>query len=412
MKFFPGTTQRIALRHITTRPASSAVTMITAVAVCGVAVATAAIICVLSVFNGFREFLTDNNNRFIPDVEITPHKGKVFENSSDLLKRVAVIKGVASARESLTDNALVIYQGREMPITLKGVDTRKWRAAYCIDSVMIGESRFISPSQDNGVTEAALSIGVANRLRFYDPAEKILLFAPRRHGRYNPANPAMAFIADSLTVTGVYQTLRSEMDENMIISDISLARRLFSYDDCSSEIEVTADKGVSPSNLADRIREKLGKGYVVRDRMQQQQLNFRMVNIEKWVSALLLLFILLIASFNIISSMSMVILEKQNTFPVLRALGMTRRGVGNIYGWESLYVTMAGGASGVVLGVLLVWLQSRYGLIGFSGDIESMILRAYPVKLEITDILATIGAVGVIGGITAAVAASFARSRA
>lgn len=399
----------MAWRYLRSRKSRSAVGAIAVVAVCGVAAATAAIICVLSVFNGFRSVLTGNLCRFSPDVEITPASGKVFDDTDTLLGLTAATDGVDEAWPVLTDNALAINQGREMPITLKGVDPDVWRRHTAIDSAMLADGRLFSSGTDT--PGCILSVGAASQLAFYEPGESVLLFAPRRNARYNAANPAAAFMTDSVCVTGVFQSRRQEMDENTVICDLATARRLFVYESQASSIEVAARPGVRSDILAERLRKTLGDKVRVKDRLEQQQINFRMINIEKWMSFLLLAFILVIASFNIVSTMSMIVVEKQGQMMTLRALGLSRRRIGAIFGWESIYVTAIGGSAGLILGTTLCLLQKQYGLIRFSGDASQMIMSCYPVRLQMTDIVITAAIVTAVGCVTAMIASAFSRSR-
>ena len=240
----------------------------------------------------------------------------------------------------------------------------------------------------------------------------MLIFAPRREGRVNMANPMSSFITDSVGVADVFQAMQSEYDEKTVFCDISTARDLFQYDSEITSAEVTALPGVNPEALAASISDRLGPSADVKDRFRQQDLDFRMVEIEKWVSFLLLIFILVIASFNIISTLCMLILEKQSSMSTLSAIGMSRRDIGSVFWWESVYVSLIGGVSGILLGLVLCLLQEHFGLIKLVGDPEALVVTAYPVVVEARDVLIAFIPVLVIGLLTASIAAAFARSRA
>lgn len=397
------------------RQSHSAIRAISAVAVCGVAVATAAIICVLSVFNGFREIIGDRLDSLAPDVMVTPAKGKVFADADSLATVLKDVKGVATATPSLTDNALALYRGHEMPVTLKGVDFTAWRRVTAIDSIIVDGGKVPSQPEDaEGYPQAVFSIGAAAQLGLSPEAARVLLFSPRRVGRVNLANPAGSFVADSVSVAAIYQADQSDYDGNMVVAGLDAVRTLFQYDGAeASAVEVAAAPGTTPETLAARITDRLGdpSRYVVRDRARQQEVNFRMVSIEKWVTFLLLFFILVIASFNIVSTLCMAVIEKDRSMQTMRALGMTRRAVGRVFWWESIYVTLAGGLAGITIGVALCLLQQRFGLIKLAADPGELIVSAYPVRLLGRDILATLVPVGAVGLLTAAVASLFARQR-
>lgn len=376
----------IAWRYLISKKSHSAVGAISVVSICGMAVATAAIICVLSVFNGFRQTITDRLDVLTPDILVSPVKGKVFDDADATAAKFRRIPGVKTAIPVLADNALAICRAQEMPVFLKGV------------------TGFSSPEL------ADISIGTAAGLgaRVDD---NILLFAPRREGRVNLANPAASFITDSVTVVNIFQTNRAETDQNTIITDIETVRDLLQYDGEASSIDINAEEGANISSIIKTLKQDLGPTFSVKDRMEQQQMDYRMISIEKWITFLLLFFILVIASFNVISSLSMLVLDKEKSIGTLRAIGFSRRNIGSVFFWQSIFVTGIGGAAGIALGVLLTLLQQNFGLIRLQGDPDTLLVTAYPVQLQAMDILFTLMPVVAIGLFTAILTSRFAKSR-
>ena len=401
-----GLSAAIARRYLISKKSHSAVGAISVVSICGMAVATAAIICVLSVFNGFKGVIGDRVDSLAPDVLVTPAKGKVFSNTDSILSLLSSVSGIRKAIPSLTDNALALHDSREMPVTLKGIDIEAYRSITSLDSLMI--DRLPAPSSDS---PGILSIGAASRLSAL-PGDRILIFTPRRIGRVNLANPASSFLSDSVENIAVFRSDRKEIDENMVIVDIELARELLQYDSEASAIEIQAKQGSDTHALAAEIQSTLGNSFVVKDRMRQQEMNFRMVNIEKWVTFLLLFFILVIASFNIISSLSMLVLEKEKSLSTLAAIGFSGKGIGRIFFWESIYVAGIGGSAGIVLGLILSLFQQHFGFIKIQGDPDSLSVVSYPVTVDPKDIIITIIPIVLIALVTAFITASFARTRA
>lgn len=399
---------RIAWRYLRAPKSHSAVSAISIISVVGVAVATAAIICVLSVFNGFRSLLNDSLDTLAPDVLVTPASGKTFSDTDSLVNLIGSIDGAEIVMPSVCDNALAISQSREMPIAIRGVDPKLYSKITSIDSIMIDGTSYAGFS----ATDAAISVGVARQLGIFETGgEPLFIFAPKREGRVNLANPLMSFVTDSLNVAGIFQAMQSEYDENTVVCDIDVARSLFQYTDECTSIEVRASEGTSPQALANAISKRLGDRATVKDRIRQQEMNFRMISIEKWVTFLLMVFILLIASFNIISTLCMLIIEKQQSMSTLSSLGMTRRSIGMTFWWESIYVTLIGGVSGIIIGVALCLIQQHFGFIKLSGDPSAMIVSAYPVVVEWGDIALAIAPVLVIGLVTASVSSAFSKSR-
>ena len=398
---------RIAWRYLRAPKSHSAVSAISIISVVGVAVATAAIICVLSVFNGFRSILTDKLDILTPDVIVTPAEGKTFADGDSVAAAIAGVQGVYMALPTVVDNALAIVNSREMPVTLRGVDLQRYPLITRIDSIMTGGVPLSSLTPG----DVAASVGVARQLGFYNGDVPMFIFAPRREGRVNLANPISSFLTDSVVVADIFQAMQTEYDENSVICDISTARDLFQYDSEATAIEVKAEPGTNLSRLSKEISGRLGPSAVVKDRYRQQDVNFRMVEIEKWVTFLLLIFILVIASFNIISTLSMLVLEKQQSMSTLSALGMSRGKIGAVFWWESIYVTLLGGIAGIIFGLILCLLQQHFGLIRLGGDPAAMVIQAYPVKVELTDVAIALIPVAVIGLLCAWTTSAFARSR-
>lgn len=405
----------IAWRYMRSRRSHSAVRAISIVAVCGVAVATAAIVCVLSVFNGFRDIIGNRLDTLTPDVIVTPATGKVFTDVDSLIRLIVAIDGVEVATPTLTDNALALYNGREMPVTLKGVDYDAWRKVTAADSIIADGGSIptsASYSSETEVNDAVISIGTAAQLGVTPTDTRILLFVPRREGRVNLANPASSFLTDSINVAAITKADQSDYDADLVVAPLPMVRDLFQrYGNEASAIEIKASATTDPTRLSEKVSAALGDGAVVKDRMRQQELNFRMVQIEKWVTFLLLFFILVIASFNIISSLCMAVIEKSRSMSTLHALGFTRSQVGAVFGWESMGVTLCGGLLGILLGGALCLLQQKFGFIRLDGNPDSLIVQAYPVRVMLSDILMTLVPVVATGALTALIAAAFARQR-
>ncbi|MDE6023638.1 MAG: ABC transporter permease [Muribaculaceae bacterium] len=399
----------IALRYLFGKKSHSAVNAIALVSVAGVAVATAAVVCVLSVFNGFQSILSERLDNLSPDLMVTPREGKTIENGDSLASEIAKIPGVSVATPTLTDNALGFFNGRETPVTLKGVVPDQYSKVTSIDSLRVTEGQSL---QDSEISNAALiSIGLAYKLSLFELGKPLTVFAPKRTGRFNPANPAAAFVMDSLYVADVFQSLQDEYDENCIFTDISLVRDLLLYDRQATAIEIKANDGTNISQLLSAVSGRIGDKYVVKDKLMLQELNFRMVQIEKWMTFLLLFFILVIASFNIITTLSMLVLEKEDSLHTLSAIGMNRKSIAGVFRWESFLVSMFGAVIGLFLGSTLCILQEQYGFITIANNGQDMVPMAYPVKLIGTDLLVTIVPIILITAVCAYVAGSFAKSR-
>lgn len=399
-------------RFLGTPRSHGAIGAVGMVSVAGVAVATAAVVCVLSVFNGFRSMLSERLDILAPDAVVLPSEGKTLPDG-ERVARAAMRTGLArEALPTVTDQALAIFGGREMPVSLKGVDIRRLSAMTGLDSVLIAGSRLPQRYTGGERSQGVAAIGTAVQLGNMLPGDELMIFAPRRHGRLNMANPLASFITDSISLTGVYETHQSDYDENTLLVPLEVARRLFQYTTEATSVEVAALDGVDPAHLAKTLQRQLGDGVVVKDRLQMQETNFKMVSVEKWVSFLLLLFILVIASFNIISTLTMLVLEKRRSMPPLRATGASRGLIGRIFSWQSVYVSLSGTLAGIALGLVLCLLQQHFGLLRLAGDPTQLLVTAYPVKVVWTDLLIVLAPCAVITAVTALVTGRFARSQA
>lgn len=422
---------KIAGRYLTSKKSHSAVSAIATVSVVGVAVATAAIICVLSVFNGFGKIIMSASDRILPDIMITPAAGKTIPQADSIASVASAVAGVEEAMPSIAEQALALHDGYEMPIILKGVKQEPYSKITNVPELIAdGGSYILSSNLPEGrpryeydeememyfeVTDtmtyfALPAIGSAAHLGTV-PGSKLLIFAPRREGAINMADPVTSFLSDSVTVAATIQSDRPEFDSNTIIVDIDLARRLLQYSDEASAIELKIADNASADAIAADLSRRLGKGFIIKNRLQQQEINFHMVEIEKWITFLLLSFILLIASFNCISTLSMLVLEKEKSLSTLSAIGMRHNAIASIFAWESLYVTMIGFFAGAAIGLGLCLLQEHFGLLRFSGDSSQMLVSAYPVVVKWTDLVAVCIPTLLIGTLTAWVTARFARSR-
>lgn len=423
----------IARRYLRSKKSHGAVSAIALVSIAGVAIATAAVVCVLSVFNGFRDVLESKLDSLTPDITVTPANGKAFENSDSLCSLLLSLPGVEGVNPVVSDKAIIISGGREMPVTVKGVDPEKTLRFTGLEQAILpgGQMAFADKKPapdleddaeidlevldamltDTVIAEALPSVGVATRMGNLVPGETIRLLVPKRNARYNSANPGASFVIDSLMITGVFETKQREFDENTVIVPIGVARNLFQYSDEATSFEVFTSPGADIRDLTRRIESLPGGNAVATDRARIHEINFRMINIEKWVSFLLLAFILMIAGFNIISTMTMLVLEKRRQISIMSYVGMSGRLIGGIFSRESLYVSLTGGVAGIIIGVVLCLLQQEFGLIRLAGDPSTLLMSVYPVKIVWTDVALAFVPCVVLGILTAFIAGSFARQR-
>lgn len=389
------TALRIALRYLFSRKRHNAVNVISWISVAGVAVATAAIVCVLSVFNGFSGIAMSRLSEIDPDIKIVPVSGKTFSNADSLAAELARRPEFEVAVPVVEERALAIYAGRQMPVSIKGVPDNYGEVTNIESTVIDGELM----SRDGDFPCAALSVGVALSLNarpgYYDLLQ---LYAPRRIGRVNTANPMTAFRGDSLIVSAVYEVEQSEYDTDRAIVPLSTARKILDYTNDGTAIEIKLAQGVGEKRGLAVAQKAIGGDGIAQTRLMQQAESFRMISVEKWITFLMLAFILVIASFNVLSIMSMLIIEKKDNIATLSALGATPGLVRRIFVLEGWLISLLGGAVGMLVGIALCVAQQHWGLIKLNGDPSQLSVTVYPVHLEFGD-LAAIAFIVVLTGL-------------
>ena len=384
---------RVALRYLFAPKSHAAVNIISLISMAGIAVAAFAMVCVLSVFNGFTDLAASRMSAIDPEIKITRQYGAVIADGDSLAAAVGAVDGVAHVRRVLEQRALADNDGDQMPVRVRGVEDNYSDVSRLSELVIDGEM-----IDGPAMQYALLSVGVAVRTGARPSLERpFMLTAPRRLGRINPAFPMAAFRTDTLFVSGVYQTNQGEYDEDLVYIPLESARRLFDYSTEITSLDVAVEPGHDAGDVARAIESQLGDTYVVADRMQQQEASFRMIRIEKWITFLMLVFVLVMASFNILSTMSMLIIEKEDNMRILTSLGASRGMLRRIFLDEGLLIALTGGFIGIVIGVILCLLQQHFGLISLGGDPSQMSIEYYPCRPAVADVLITACVVTVIG---------------
>lgn len=388
---------RIAFRYLVSRKSHGTVNTISAISVAAVAVAAAAMIIVLSVFNGFSSLAAGKLSRLDPDYMLVPVKGKTIAAADSLCALLRSIPGVASAEPEITEQAFATTpQGRRMGLIVKGM-TPAGLAASGLGGVIIDGDGSLAVT-DSLLPPSIISVGTAVSLNLRPSVDlcDFTLYEPRRLARVNPANPMGAFRSIPLQATGVYQIEQEEYDKDMVIIPYAVASRLLDYpSSVASSVAVQLRSGASASSVASALEKVAAERSLrVLDRFRQQQAAFRMIAVEKWITFLMLGFILLIASFNIVSTLYMMMLEKQANMRILHAMGATRAFVARIFVSQGWLIVVLGGVAGIILGSLLVLGQQHFGWIKLSAaDPSLMAVDSYPVVLFAGDILTTLLAV-------------------
>jgi len=376
----------IARRYLFSKKKHNAINIISGISVCGVALATLALVCTLSVFNGFQDMVAGFFTAFDPELKITIREGKVFEPQGAAFQEVRSLPEIAVWTETLEENAMVQYKDRQAMAIIKGVEDN-FEELTSIDSLLYGAGEFILHDSivDYGVLGVELISELGTGLQFVDPLQ---VYAPKRNVRVNMANPSASFNRDYLFSPGVvFVVNQQKYDARYILTSLSFARNLFNYDTEVSAVELKLKPGADVTAVQRKIARILGDEFVVLDRYEQQADVFRIMEIEKFISYLFLTFILAIACFNVIGSLAMLILDKREDVETLRNLGADDRLIARIFLFEGRLISLFGALSGIVLGLLLCYIQQRFGIISLGGGNGSFIVDAYPVSVHVTDVV-------------------------
>lgn len=386
----------IAKRYLISKKSHNLINVITWVSVAGVTIGTMALIIILSVFNGFEVLVTSLFNAFQPDLKIELAEGKTFRMSGFPKDRVNETPGVAYVFEVVEENALVQYNDKQHIVFLKGVDE-----GY--DTVSELNNYFIAGSfqlGSKGYPMAAIGAGVAYHLGLYlgDRSRTVNVFLPKRLRKSYSVLPDQSFNSAGVAVTGVF-ALQQEFDESYMVVPVSFARQLLDYNDEVTSLDIILEEGADEQAVKDMISEIAGEDYLVKDRFMQQELLYKVLRTEKWAIFVILAFILFIAAFNVIGSLSMLMLDKRKDISVLWSMGADKQMIRRIFLAEGMMISVAGGIIGLVLGGILALLQQEFGFISLGGEEGTYIIDAYPVKVKIEDflyVLVTVLAIGVL----------------
>ncbi len=388
----------IARRYLFSKKSTNAINVISMISMAGVVVATMALIIVLSVFNGFHDLVATFFTQFDPQLKVVPVEGKDAPSDDPVLTEIRQLPEVDVATESVEEMALAIYEGHQAMVTVKGVDDNFTELTH-INEIVYGDGEFQLHAAD--LEYGTLGIRLAQELgtgaRF---GNYLHVYAPRREGQLDLSNPQDGFVVDSLISPGVvFATRQGKYDRSYILAPIGFARRLFEQQGMLTSLELRLKAGSDLEAVKKRMRSIANGKYKVLDRFEQQADTFKIMQIEKFIAYIFLTFILIVACFNIIGSLSMLIIDKREDVVTLRNLGANDRQISSIFLFEGRLIVAIGAIVGVALGLLLCWLQQRFGLVGMGGSSGMFVVNAYPVSVHYQDVLLVFFTVLVVGSV-------------
>lgn len=393
----------IAKRYLLSKKSHQVINIISGVSIAGVALATLAMVCTLSVFNGFGKLVEIQSTAFNPDIRITATEGKVFTADTTMLSQLRDLPQISVVTQCIEEKAMVQYGGLQAMVTLKGVENNYTQQTNITDALIGNGTTTLKDSiADYAIPGAGLVTTLNSGISFVHPYE---IFAPRRGRKVSLTNPAANFNKGHLQASGyIFVVNQAEYDDNYILTSIDFTRKLFgrSASQVSSlELRLAPCSDLKASKKA--INGIIGNEYEVKDRREQQEDIFRIMEIEKFISYIFLTFILLVACFNIIGSLSMLILEKRKDVATLRSLGASDKLIINIFVCEGILISSIGAVIGIITGVAVSLAQEHWGLLALSGSGDNLLVDSYPVDVHFIDIALVFGTVVAVGLVAVAV---------
>ena len=387
----------IANRYLLAKKSHNLINIITWISIIGISVASFALIVVLSAFNGLEQVIASLNNRLTPDLQITPTMGKTIEMTSFPMGELKGIQGVDYVVPTITDDALFRSDEKQHIGQVKGVGL-EYQQIERLDEVMFGDGVM---TLSDGVHDFAIpGSGVAWRLGInpYSPYATVRIYVPKR-GNASQMSLESSFNSGVLNVQSTFAT-EQEVDEKMVLVPFEWLADLLEYDDKACAVELFLSPKADAGKVKKEVKAQVGEGFVVKDQQEQMATLYKIMRSEKWAVYVILTFILVLATFNVVGSLSMLMIEKRKDTEVLKALGADKRLIQRIFLNEGLLIAVAGGIIGLLLGIVLVLLQQWFGFVKF-GTGGNYVVDAYPVLLKLKDILLIFVTIVVVGGSSA-----------
>jgi lipoprotein-releasing system permease protein len=388
----------IARRYLISKKSVNVINLISGISVAGVTVGTFALVAILSAFNGLDSSIKSLFSSFDPDIKISAAQGKSFDLKDGNFEAIGQLNGISSVTPVIEEDALLRYgKDRQYFATLKGVPAN-YNEVSGLDTSSISSGRFILESQQ--IPFAVVGQGVAYYLsvglNFSDP---IHVYALKKgtHGRPSLAN---AFVHNTIYASGIFSN-QQEIDSKYVLVPFAYAQELFQMENRVSAVEIGLKAGTSENKIKEEITRILGQKFVVKTQFEQHELFYKVMQSEKWAIFLILGLILIIASFNILGALTMLIIDKKADIATLQSLGANQQLIRTIFLFEGWMISLIGAALGVILGLIVCWIQIEFGLLKIPGNEGSFIFEAYPVQVRFSDFLAIFLLVSGIGFLAA-----------
>lgn len=382
----------IAKRYLFSKKSHNLINILSGISVAGVTIGAMALIVVLSVFNGLESLISSMYNSFDPDLKIETTIGKTFNINTFPIQKLSKIDGIANYSEIVEENALLRYKNKQQIVQIKGVDNKFAKVSKIGNGIV--EGNFIL--QKGNVNFMVLGYGIYDMLgiQLNDFATSVSVYIPKRSKTIS-IDPTEAFNNEQIIPSGAF-SIQQDFDTKIVIVPLRFARKMLDYTTEVTALEIDLKSGFDADKVQSEVEKLIGKGYIVKNRFQQEEMFYKIIKTEKFAGILILSFILLIAAFNIVGSLSMLIIEKKKDIAILRSLGASNILIKRIFIFEGLLISLSGAFVGMILGGLICWIQQHFGVIPLEGS-GSFVVKYYPVQLQLLDFAKVTGIVFVIG---------------
>ncbi|MFZ4741570.1 MAG: FtsX-like permease family protein [Bacteroidales bacterium] len=382
----------IAKRYLFSKKSHNLINILSGISVAGVTIGAMALIVVLSVFNGLESLISSMYNSFDPDLKIETTIGKTFNINTFPIQKLSKIDGIANYSEIVEENALLRYKNKQQIVQIKGVDNKFAKVSKIGNGIV--EGNFIL--QKGNVNFMVLGYGIYDMLgiQLNDFVTSVSVYIPKRSKTIS-IDPTEAFNNEQIIPSGAF-SIQQDFDTKIVIVPLRFARKMLDYTTELTALEIDLKPGFDADKVQSEVEKLIGKGYIVKNRFQQEEMFYKIINTEKFAGILILSFILLIAAFNIVGSLSMLIIEKKKDIAILRSLGASNILIKRIFIFEGLLISLSGAFVGMILGGLICWIQQHFGVIPLEGS-GSFVVKYYPVQLQLLDFAKVTGIVFVIG---------------
>ncbi len=385
----------IANRYLLAKKSHNLINIITWISILGISVGSFALIVVLSAFNGLEKVISSMNNRLTPDLQIAPVKGKTIDLTAFPLGQMQDIQGVEYVIPTITEDALFRANDKQHIGQVKGVGLEYQNIGRLNEIIFGSDGLQLADDEEHSFAVPGAGVAWYLGINAYNPYAMVRVYVPKR-GNASLMSLENSFNSDILTVRSVFST-EQEQDEKLVLVPFNWLSELLEYENKANNVELFVAPNTDINKVKKSVTTLIGEDFTVKNQQEQQETLYRIMRSEKWAVYVILTFILILATFNVVGSLSMLMIDKRKDTEILKAMGADNRLIHKIFMNEGLLISVAGGIIGLLLGIVLVFLQQQFGFVKFGTGGGNYVVDAYPVLLKLKDVLLIFATILVVG---------------